>query len=435
MRNLSIRMPVICVVVLFFFAWGCENGEPEAEKRLPSEIQSAVDDSVTSILFDGKFTSREQMSSTRDNITAGLMDSVINDPDSLGDKEYLIYAELLGWSGKDKEAREIFMSYGDREGENAHYALSCLIDMEAENGDFRRAEDLVSEYRERFCRDQKSRPGMYKTLEKLSGIFNDAGYPEDAAGVIIEELNSLECVYPNSSYYLIQELMPLMLEIDRKTEYLDMALSTRDDLEQSLESHIDTMTYNDTLTIDDDDVRWRYETLIGRYDSVVDQVKLVGERTPAIDPLHVYNADSTFSLSSLKGKVVILDFWSACCVPCRVGYKQMRGLLGEYQDQGLEVVGVTCFLGMFPGVETEKTPGGRSKKLDRKREIELNASYIEEYNITWPCLMSEMNVFDKEYSLSLIPTMVLLDRDMRVRYVLTGIESYPQLNRMVQKLL
>ncbi|MBD3424370.1 MAG: redoxin domain-containing protein [Candidatus Latescibacteria bacterium] len=435
MRNFLIRMLVICVTALFIFAPGCEKEKPEAAKRLPSEIQSAVDDSVKVQFAEDIIENQEGINCFREKISVGLIDLAINDPDSLSDEECLNYAELLDWAGRDQEARKIFNEYRKRDGEDARYALNCLITMETENGNLSKAENLISEFREHFCRDQKNRPGMHQMLEELSGRCNNTGYLEDAARIIIEELNSLECVYPHHSYYLIQELMPLMLEIGRSGEYLDMALSMREDLEKSLESHIDTMIYNDTLTVYDDDIRLSYETIIGRYYSAIDQVNLVGKRTPAIDHMHVYNADSTFSLSGLKGKVVILDFWSACCVPCRVGYKEMRKLLGEYQNQGLEVVGVTCLLGMFPGVETEKTPGGRRKKLDRKREVELNASYIEEYNITWPCIVSSQDIFDRKYSISAIPTMFILDRDQKVRFIRTGIGVYPQLKRIVEDIL
>ena len=435
MKVFSIRFLVVYFMAILILVPGCEGEKYQEGEKLPSEIQSTIDDSVMTLFVEGKIENREQIGSIRDKISAGLIDLAINNPDSLNDAEYLNYAELLDWAGKDQEAREIFNEYSKREGKDARYALNCLITMETEEGNLSEAEKLTSEYRERFCSDQKNRPGMYQKLEELSGRYNDAGRPEDAALVIMEEFNSLECVYPHSSYYLISELMPLMAETGRVQEYLDIASSLRKDLELALEAHVDTVVYGDTFSVEDDGLRQDYEMLIGNYDNALNQINFIGKRAPAIKQLHVYNADSTFALDSPKGKVVLLDFWSACCIPCRVGYKEMRRLLEEYHDRGLEVVGVTCLMGMFPGVETEQTPGGRMKKLDRDREIELNASYIEEYNITWPCIMSIQNTFDRVYSISTIPTVLILDRDLKVRFVSTGIGTYPQIKRVVEDIL
>jgi len=49
----------------------------------------------------------------------------------------------------------------------------------------------------------------------------------------------------------------------------------------------------------------------------------------------------SLSLASLKGKVILLDFWASFCVPCRSANKQLVKLYGKYKSQGFEIFSVS----------------------------------------------------------------------------------------------
>jgi peroxiredoxin len=64
-----------------------------------------------------------------------------------------------------------------------------------------------------------------------------------------------------------------------------------------------------------------------------------GYKAPEV-ALPTANGD-TIRLSSLKGKVVLLDFWASWCGPCRVSNKGLVKLYPKYKEKGFEILGVS----------------------------------------------------------------------------------------------
>lgn len=66
----------------------------------------------------------------------------------------------------------------------------------------------------------------------------------------------------------------------------------------------------------------------------------VGTGTQAPDFTLKDLENKNFSLSSLEGKVVLLDFWATWCYPCRVEIPHFIKLYENYRSKGFEVVGI-----------------------------------------------------------------------------------------------
>jgi len=71
------------------------------------------------------------------------------------------------------------------------------------------------------------------------------------------------------------------------------------------------------------------------------RMDLVGTFAPTWRDLQAVSGSFPSSIGSVRGKVVLLDFWATWCVPCRVVMPKLGDLQARYGAQGLAVLGVS----------------------------------------------------------------------------------------------
>lgn len=101
------------------------------------------------------------------------------------------------------------------------------------------------------------------------------------------------------------------------------------------------------------------------------------------------------SLSSLKGKIVLIDFWASWCGPCRAENPNVVKLYNKYKDRGFEIF---------------------SYSLDDKKDKWIAA--IEKDGLSWTSHASELKGWQsaicEQFQIISIPTNYLIDRNGNV---------------------
>ena len=119
------------------------------------------------------------------------------------------------------------------------------------------------------------------------------------------------------------------------------------------------------------------------------------------------------SSESLRGNVVLVNFWATWCAPCRLEMPAFERVYNARKADGFTVIGLS----------TDVTGDDRVQR------------FIDQHGITYPVAIAPPGLAQQFGSPRAIPTSFLIDRRGVIRYRITGYFVEPALRAAVSRLL
>jgi cytochrome c biogenesis protein CcmG/thiol:disulfide interchange protein DsbE len=107
----------------------------------------------------------------------------------------------------------------------------------------------------------------------------------------------------------------------------------------------------------------------------------------------------TFTLSDLRGSVLVVNLWASWCPPCRAEMPALQQVYEKYRDRGLEILAVNTTY--------------------QDREAEARA-FVGELGLSFPILLECTGEMARGYQLRAMPSTFFIDREGVIRKVILG---------------
>ena len=121
--------------------------------------------------------------------------------------------------------------------------------------------------------------------------------------------------------------------------------------------------------------------------------------------------------AALKGKVVLVDFWTYSCINCLRTVPYVRAWAEKYKDQGLVVIGV------------------HAPEFAFEKDVDNVKQAIADLKITYPVAVDNNYAIWRGFNNNFWPAHYFIDAEGRIRYHHFGEGDYDQSERVIQQLL
>ncbi len=150
--------------------------------------------------------------------------------------------------------------------------------------------------------------------------------------------------------------------------------------------------------------------------SVTSVVKSEGQ-LPPLDGATGWLNSAPLSSEALRGKVVLVDFWTYSCINCLRTLPYIRAWAEKYRDAGLVVVGV------------------HSPEFAFEKDQDNVRRAVKDLGITYPVAIDSRHAIWRAFGNQYWPALYFVDAQGRIRHHVFGEGQYAESERMIQKLL
>jgi thiol-disulfide isomerase/thioredoxin len=118
-----------------------------------------------------------------------------------------------------------------------------------------------------------------------------------------------------------------------------------------------------------------------------------------------------FDLATLRGKVVVVNFWASWCAPCRGEAPALEQVYREHKAQGVEFAGV-----------------------DIKDDPEPAKAFVRKFKVGYPSIVDQdgqVTLAFRDVPPNAVPSTLILDRQGRIAASVIGATTYDRLTRLL----
>jgi thiol-disulfide isomerase/thioredoxin len=145
--------------------------------------------------------------------------------------------------------------------------------------------------------------------------------------------------------------------------------------------------------------------------------EFVGQKAPTLKPQEVWINSAPLKLESLRGKVVLIEFWAFDCEFCAEATPHMKEWHAKYAKDGLAIIAVHV------------------PRIDYEKEIPKLKESVTAKGIEYPVVVDNEYQIWTDYLCDVWPSSFVVDKEGVIQLSHSGTGRYDEIESMIKKLL